>query len=129
MEWIAIITQIFEMCIVPLLGLLTIKIINWLANKNKAINEQIDNALVEKYTTMFFQTVQECVLATNQTYVNELKKQGQFDITAQKTALEKTVNMVLSILNNDAKEYLTSIYGDLNALLIAEIEAEVNRNK
>jgi len=76
MEWLTIITQIFEMCIVPLLGLLTVKIINWLANKNKAINEQIDNALAEKYTTMFFQTVQECVLATNQTYVNELKKQG-----------------------------------------------------
>lgn len=129
MEWITIITQIFEMCIVPLLGLLTVKIINWLANKNKAINEQIDNALAEKYTTMFFQTVQECVLATNQTYVNELKKQGQFDMAAQKTALEKTANAVLSILNNDAKEYLTSIYGDLNALLIAEIEAEVNRNK
>jgi hypothetical protein len=129
MEWIAIITQIFEMCIVPLLGLLTIKIINWLANKNKAINEQIDNELVEKYTTMFFQTIQECVLATNQTYVQELKKQGKFDANAQKIAFEKTANAVLNILNEDAKACLTSIYGDLNAFLLIEIEAAVNRNK
>ena len=106
-----------------------IKIVNWLTNKNKAINEQIDNELVEKYTTMFFQTIQECVLATNQTYVQELKKQGKFDANAQKIAFTKTYTNVMAILNKDAKKYLEEAIGDLETYVYNKIEAEVNLTK
>ncbi|MGN1342622.1 MAG: hypothetical protein ACI4VL_05300 [Bacilli bacterium] len=40
-----------------------------------------------------------------------------------------TYNSVISILTDDAKVYLTSIYGDLNAYITNMIEAEVNKNK
>ena len=40
-----------------------------------------------------------------------------------------TLTAVLSILNDEAKEYLTAIYGDLNTYITKQIEAAVNKNK
>jgi predicted transcriptional regulator len=58
-----------------------------------------------------------------------LKKQGKFDKEAQKIAFEMSYNAVIEVLSDDAKEYLSTIYGDLNAYIVHLIEAEVNRNK
>ena len=78
---------------------------------------------------MLSNTICECVIATNQTYVDSLKAQGKFDIEAQKKAFEMTYNSVINILTDDAKLYLTNIYGDLNTYITNMIEAEVNKNK
>ena len=40
-----------------------------------------------------------------------------------------TLNAVLAVLSDEAKEYLTAIYGDLNAYITNQIEATVNQNK
>ena len=82
-----------------------------------------------KYIEMLSNTICECVIATNQTYVDSLKAQGKFDAEAQKKAFEMTYNSVINILTEDAKVYLTSIYGDLTAYITNMIEAEVNKNK
>ena len=74
-------------------------------------------------------TVAKCVLATNQTYVDSLKAEGKFDTEAQKIAFDKTLNAVLAILTDDAKNYLTHIFGDLNVFLSNLIESQVKINK
>ena len=84
---------------------------------------------MNKYLTMLSDTIVDCVIATNQTDVESLKKQGKFDLEAQKVAFEMTYNAVINVLSNEAKDYLTSIYGDLSAYITNMIEAEVNRNK
>ena len=48
---------------------------------------------------------------------------------AQKVAFQKTYDAVIAILSDDAKEYLTNVYGDLTVFITNMIEAEVNRNK
>jgi hypothetical protein len=78
---------------------------------------------------MIYNTVSNCVIATNQTYVNSLKESGNFDEVAQKEAFNKTLTAVLAILTNDAKAYITEVTGDLNIYLTQLIEAEVNKNK
>ena len=78
---------------------------------------------------MLSNTICECVIATNQTYVDSLKKQGKFDAEAQKKAFEMTYNAVIEILSEEAKVYLASVYGDLTAYITNMIEAEVNKNK
>jgi hypothetical protein len=50
----------------------------------------MDNELADKYVQMLTDTITACVIATNQTYVEPLKKQGKFDAEAQKHAFELT---------------------------------------
>ena len=129
MEWLAILYEIFEVCIIPLLGVLTFYIVQFIRVKTAELNSKNDNDTLSKYITMLSDTVIDCVIATNQTYVDSLKAQGKFDMEAQKIAFEMTYNAVIKVLNNEAKDYLTNIYGDLSTYITNMIEAEVNRNK
>lgn len=124
-----LIVQIFQVCIIPLLGVLTTFIVKWINVKSNQIQKNNDNALANKYIQMLTDTINSCVIATNQTYVESLKKQGKFDAEAQKQAFEQTTQAVLTILSQEAKDYLANIYGDLDKYISEKIEASVNINK
>ena len=124
-----IIIQIFQLCIIPLLGILTKYLVDYLNARRDELNTKTENETAQKYTTMIFDTITKCVIATNQTYVNSLKEQNAFDAEAQKTAFNKTMNAVLGILSEDAKQYIIETTGDLNTYLTNLIEAEVNKNR
>lgn len=129
MEWMVILQQVFELCIIPLLGIVTFYIVQFIKTKTEELNANNSNEVLNKYIEMLSNTICECVIATNQTYVDSLKAQGKFDAEAQKKAFEMTYNSVINILTDEAKIYLTSIYGDLTAYITNMIEAEVNKNK
>lgn len=118
--------KIFEVCIFPLLGILTGYLILFINKKSKELQAQTDNELYKKYINMLEQTIVNCVIATNQTYVDALKEQGAFDAEAQKEAFKRTYDQVMTILNDDAKVYLEAAVGDLNAYITSMIEAQVN---
>ena len=129
MEWLTLLYEILDVCIIPLLGILTAYIIKFINIKSKEIQSNVDSDTADKYIAMLADTITACVMATNQTYVEALKNKNAFDEEAQKTAFEKTYNAVISILSAEAKEYLTNIYGDLSVYIMNMIEAEVNRSK
>ena len=129
MEMMVFLQQIFEMCIVPLLGIITVYIVNYIKAKTAELNTSNTNEILVKYLTMLSDTVCDCVIATNQTYVNALKAQGKFDAEAQKVAFEMTYKAIIAVLSDDAKTYLTNMYGDLTVFITNMIEAEVNRNR
>ena len=124
-----LLVQIFQVCIIPLLGILTKYLIDFLNAKRQEINQTVDNETAIKYNNMIFNTVTDCVIATNQTYVEALKAQGAFDAEAQKVAFQKTLDAVLSILTDDAKEYIQQAFGDITVYLTTLIESSVNKNK
>lgn len=129
MEWSELLTDIFKVCIIPLLGVLTTFFVKWVNVKSTEIQSNINDATLRKYMNMLTQTISDCVVATNQTYVDALKQQGKFDLEAQKVAFELTSNAVLEILSAEAQEYLSNAVGDLNSYITKKIEAEVNYNK
>ena len=129
MDYVELLKQIFEVCFFPLLGVLTTFLIVFINKKAQELKAQTDNELYHKYIDMLEQTVINCVIATNQTYVDSLKAQGKFDLEAQKEAFNRTYNQVMLILADDAKEYLSSAVGDLNAYITNMIEAQVKENK
>ena len=129
MEWLPLLYQIFEACIVPLLGILTAYLIKLINIKSTEIQHQVQNDNADKYIAMVADTISACVIATNQTYVEALKKQNAFTAEAQKEAFNLTYNAVMAILTEDAKKYLTEIYGDVSAYITAKIESEVNISK
>lgn len=129
MDWMELLAQIFQLCIVPLAGVLTSFLVSYLKKKSVELQEKTDNELAKKYMQMLTDTICVCVMATNQTYVDALKKQGKFDKEAQEKAFQMTLNAVLAILSQEAQDYLTSIYGDLNAYITQLVEAQVNQCK
>jgi hypothetical protein len=89
----------------------------------------VENDMADKYIAMLDDTICACVIATTQTYVDALKKNNAFTKEAQVEAFNLTFNAVMAVLTDDAKKYLTSIYGDLTIYITKCIEAEVNNNK
>lgn len=124
-----LVAQIFEICIIPILGVLTTFLISWINSKKEALKQQTNSETVRKYIDMLNNTITDCVIAMNQTYVNSLKLQGKFDAEAQKKAFNDVYNKVIAILGQDAIEYLNSAIGDLNEYITSKIEKEVSSNK
>ena len=129
MEWLPLLYEILQVCIIPLLGVLTAYIVKFINAKSVEIQHNVDNDMADKYIAMVTDTISACVIATNQTYVEALKKQNAFTAEAQKEAFQLTYNAVMAILTDDAKEYLAEIYGDVAAYITNKIEAEVNISK
>lgn len=129
MDYMALLQQIFEVCIIPLLGVLTTFVIMFVRKKTNELQKATDNELYKKYMELLRDTVIDCVIATNQTYVEALKNKNAFDKQAQEEAFKLSYNAVMEILSDDAKEFLNSAVGDLNVYVTKLIEAQVKLNK
>lgn len=123
------ITEIFQVCIIPILAVLTTFFIKWVNAKSIEIQNNIDDATLKKYISMLESTITSCVIATNQTYVDSLKQQNKFDAAAQEEAFKRTSEAVLAILSEEAKKYLSTAFGDLETYINKKIESEVKINK
>ena len=128
-EILNLLTDIFEVCIIPLLGVLTFYLVNFIKVKSKDLTNKINDDKADKYITMLADTISACVIATNQTYVEALKNKNAFTAEAQREAFNMTLNAVMAVSTEDAKDYLRSIYGDLDTYITAQIEAQVNLSK
>ena len=73
--------------------------------------------------------VNKAVITTNQTFVNELKKQGKFDKEAMQEAYSKTFNSIAESLSQSFFEYIDEEAIDIDTLLKNMIETSVNWNK
>lgn len=124
-----ILQQIFELCVIPLLGILTTYLVKLIRKKNEELDAKVSKEVSKKYIDMLADTITDCVISTNQTYVDALKEANAFDEEAQKKAFELTYNKIMNVLTEDAKEYLTTIYGDLEIYITTKIESEVKLYK
>jgi hypothetical protein len=117
-EWLELLKQVLDIILVLLIGGALAYFVAILKSKTK-------NERVEKYIDMLDHTIMECVRATNQTYVDSLKKAGTFDEAAQKYAFEMTFNAVAAVLTDEARKYLSEVIKDLDAYMTTKIEAQV----
>ena len=129
MDWMTILNQILEICIFPLLGILTAYLVMLIRKKVSELQEKSHNETVDKYLGLLGTTIVNCVLATKQTYVDALKGQNAFTAEAQKMAFEKTYEAVMASLTEEAKMYLSEVTNDLSAFITEQIEATVAKTK
>ena len=122
MDTMAMLQQIFQVCIIPLLGVLTTYLVMFIRNKTDQLKKETDNELYQKYMEMLSETITNCVIATNQTYVEALKNKNAFDAAAQKEAFNMTYQAVMSIISQDAMDFLNEAVGDLDAYIRKTIE-------
>lgn len=112
-----------------LLTVLVKYIITYLTVKTAEIKSKTNDATAQKYADMISDTIKDCVIATNQTYVDSLKGQSIFDKAAQEEAFKRSYDAVLKILSEEQKKYIVETTGDLEAFLTTRIEKEVRDNK
>lgn len=129
MNKVEIINQIIQTLVIPLLGILVTAAVRAINIRKEQLLQETESAKKQKYISMLADIISECVTATNQTYVDELKQGDAFTKEAQKQALKKTFDNVFTILSEDAKVGLQEIYGDLNEYVLAKIESEIGNSK
>ena len=129
MEWAVIINEVFTVVLIPLLGLITKYVIEFLHAKSEEVKNKTDNNTLKKYIDMLDATIERAVIATNQTYVNALKEKGEFGPEAQKEAFTKTYQAVMAVLSLEAVNYLNEAVGDLQSYIMTGIESQVNLQK
>ena len=122
MDW----NQVLEIVLVPILTVITGFIVAFLKAKSQEIMNRVNNDKVRKYIVMLEDMVCNAVTATNQTYVEALKKEGRFDAEAQQVAFDTTKKAVLLMLTDEAKTILSEVYTDLEDFINTLIEAQVN---
>ena len=120
---------LYKLVIFPLLPVLAAYLIALLRKKTTELAVKTDSATVEKYLYMINDTITMCVTATNQTFVESLKKTGKFDEEAHKEAFVATYNNVISLLSEEVLNYIKEATGDVEKYLTEKIEAEVNVQK
>lgn len=108
---------------------LTAYLCSYLNKQGKLVEAKISSEKGKTYMERILQTITDCVIATNQTYVDALKKENAFTKEAQQQAFSKSLNNVLDILEDDALEYLGTITNDVQAWLMSKIESTVNEVK
>lgn len=125
MDWLDILYKVFEVAIIPLLGAATLYLITLINTKKEEIKKQAKSETTKKYIEMLDDTIINCIIATNQTYVDALKKAGSFDAEAQKQAFKLTYDAVMAILTDEAQTYLNEAIKDLNVYITNKIESGV----
>ena len=129
MNGLDIINQLFQTLLPVAMAAISVTLIYYITNVVKSSKIKTDNELAIKYLDMLEDTITKAVLATTQTYVENMKNKNAFDKEAQKTAFDMTYNAVMKVLTDDVKVYLEQIVGDLDTYITAQIEATVKLAK
>lgn len=108
--------------LIPSIAILAKYAVNALDSWTASKVVEMENATVAEYLTEITEIISQAVLCTTQTYVDSLKAQGKFDEEAQKIAFAKTKQTVLALLTQEAKDFLTKMYGDIDLWLDTKIE-------
>ena len=122
-------TQLYNLVLFPLIIALGGFLVVFINTKTQELKNKTKNEKEQKYIERIGGIINACVLTTNQTYVESLKREGKFDAKAQKQAFEDTKNAVLGMLNVELQDFITEVFGDVNEYLTTAIEASVNNNK
>lgn len=126
MDWMEILQPAVQMIVTAIVGLLASMAIAAIDAKKKEILQRIQDKRAKKYVEMITETIKKCVIVTNQTYVESLKEENIFDETAHKEAFKRTYDAVLNLLSGDVINYISEVYGDIEAYITSGIEMQVN---
>lgn len=104
-------------------------LVQFLRRKSAQIGAQTDSLTTKKLLDEVTAAVTTAVTYVSQTYVDGLKKNGNFTRENQKIALDLAVDQAKKLLTTEAKDFLSVAYGSLNDYLVSRAEAEVRRQK
>lgn len=102
---------------------------NYLNAKKEEAKAKTTNETAKALIDGALDAVVKAVAVTNQTYVDALKKSGQFSVDNQREAFQRSYDTAKQLLTQEAADYIEMAYGSLQEWLTAQIEAQVKESK
>lgn len=128
-SWLIIFESLGQIFIPPLILIGAFALVIFITTKFTELKGKYKDEKTQKYLELLNDSITTCVIATSQTYVTALKKEGIFNEEAQKKALQMTYDAVMKTLTVEAQELLQEVIGDLQGYIINHIEADVAQTK
>jgi hypothetical protein len=119
MEVFLMILQTIISIVIPV----AISVLTYFAKKY--VDEKVNNEQLKKAADI----IATAVNSVQQTYVDDLKKNGDFTLEAQKKALEKAKNQALNLMNDKVTSAIQNNYGDIEKFVITTIEGIIGKQK
>lgn len=89
------------------------------------LNQKIKDKKLARWSSEVFQIVMNAVQAVFQSFVDTMKKSGQWNEEAAKEAKERAFNIIMTQLTPELKAYITDNFGDMKEYLMNQIEAMI----
>lgn len=122
MTWMDVLIQVLEV----LVGLVITVGIPYLF---ALIKSKVNHSKAQEYLDRAETYLSSAVAMVNQTFVEQLKKDGAFDADAQSQAFKMAMNTWLNMMSAEMKQVIVDEVGNFEAWAETMIEAKVNELK
>lgn len=130
----------FQMILINIVYIFIVMIVPILINfMTKCINNKVDQiqatTKLSKYTQMnqYIDTAQSvitmAVQSVSQTYVDSLKKNGQWNEATANIAKDKAITLAKSLITTDSENAIETIFGDFEKYIDTKVEEIVKKLK
>lgn len=120
--WMDVLVKVLDV----LVGLLVSVGIPYLMGQ---IGAKVKSSKAREYLARAQEYLTSAVTMVNQTFVDQLKKDGKFDADAQLEAFEMAADAWLLMMNDEMKAIIIEEVGDFDTYIRTQIEAKVNALK
>ena len=93
------------------------------------ISSKMKDKKMAKILSDIFQIITDVVMEIFQTYVEALKKEGKFDVAAQKMAKDRAMEKIIARLSDTMRNYISEHYGDIRNWISEQIEVAIYQLK
>lgn len=122
MDWIAVIDLVLTRVLYPLLALLMSTLAGFIVTK-------IRDARLQRVFLQVNNIVGMAVATVAQTFVDDLKKAGQWNAVTANEAADKALELTKSLLSEQAMKLLGTITNEIDEYLRSAIEEAVRSDK
>lgn len=125
MSWKEVLEVVIQFLVLPILIYAAKRLGGFLKEKMNAAKTDEERSFLRLIDDL----VEVCVKATNQTFVDALKKEGKFDEAAHEEAFQRTLDSILENLTSEMRTYIESITDSYTSFFAPRIESAVLREK
>ena len=129
MEFEIAINEILYLVLTGVVPLLIAYVIGFLKIKIKEQTASLDNKQTADYINIAVEVIEQVVIEVNQTFVDELKRNGRFTKESANEAKELAVQRCKQLISEKSKQAIDELYNDFDAYLSSKIEELVRINK
>lgn len=115
--------------ILPVVTTYAVNLIKAKIKESNIIEEATKNENVSNLVKEALSNVMDAVLCVNQTFVDTLKKKGEFTEEAWEEARKRAYDAALITISEESKKAINEMYGSFDKWLQLKIESSVNKAK
>lgn len=121
--------NLIKVVLIPALPVIAGYLVALLQKYTAKVKADINQQALDRYIAVAEDAIASAVLATSQTFVDELKKEGKFDLERQQEALQLSKERATALITTAAREAIEMAYGDFNEWMDAKIHEVVRLDK